>query len=63
MQDGLHLVLNEPSVITGYPLAILTPNVAEFGRLIDKFNLKEDQDQLKSLCEKYVERTVVVVVL
>ncbi|CAI7771386.1 unnamed protein product [Closterium sp. NIES-53] len=31
--DGLHLVSNQPHLISGYPLAILTPNVNEFARL------------------------------
>ncbi|GJP56742.1 hypothetical protein CLOM_g15794 [Closterium sp. NIES-68] len=31
--DGLHLVSNQPHLITSYPLAILTPNVNEFSRL------------------------------
>ncbi|CAI5516006.1 unnamed protein product [Closterium sp. Naga37s-1] len=31
--DGLHLVSNQPHLISGYPLAILTPNVNEFSRL------------------------------
>ncbi|CAI5516623.1 unnamed protein product [Closterium sp. Naga37s-1] len=31
--DGLHLVSNQPHLIAGYPLAILTPNVNEFARL------------------------------
>ncbi|CAI6004743.1 unnamed protein product [Closterium sp. NIES-65] len=31
--DGLHLVSNQPHLIAGYPLAILTPNVNDLGRV------------------------------
>jgi NAD(P)H-hydrate repair Nnr-like enzyme with NAD(P)H-hydrate dehydratase domain len=31
--DGLFMVQNDPNIIKGYPKAVLTPNVVEFGRL------------------------------
>ncbi|WAQ98310.1 NNRD-like protein, partial [Mya arenaria] len=34
--DGLFLVTQDPQIIAGYDLAILTPNVAEFARLYEK---------------------------
>lgn len=33
--DGLFLVQNDPSVVKGYARAVLTPNVVEFGRLVE----------------------------
>lgn len=36
LQDGLFLMTQDPGLITGYDLAILTPNVMEFGRLYEK---------------------------
>lgn len=33
--DGLFLVQNDPSVVRGYERAVLTPNVVEFGRLVE----------------------------
>lgn len=33
--DGLFLVQNDPSVVKGYERAVLTPNVVEFGRLVE----------------------------
>jgi ATP-dependent NAD(P)H-hydrate dehydratase len=36
MQDGLFLITNQPELIIGYPLAILTPNVMEHKRLVAK---------------------------
>lgn len=34
--DGLFLVTNNPELVAGYPLAILTPNVNEHKRLVQK---------------------------
>lgn len=34
--DGLFLITNQPELIIGYPLAILTPNVMEHKRLVAK---------------------------
>ncbi len=39
LQDGLYLVTNDPSVITGYPKAILTPNGGEFPIFYEKMVL------------------------
>jgi ATP-dependent NAD(P)H-hydrate dehydratase len=33
--DGLWLIGKEPKLISGYDKVILTPNVVEFGRLLD----------------------------
>lgn len=48
-----------PSLIEGYPLAILTPNVNEFGRLCDKILDKEQlslapEQKLMALATKYL---------
>ncbi|CAI5462654.1 unnamed protein product [Closterium sp. Yama58-4] len=40
--DGLHLVSNQPRLISGYPLAILTPNVNEFARLSQAVESQRD---------------------
>lgn len=34
--DGLHMITEDPSIITGYRKAILTPNKVEFERLFEK---------------------------
>lgn len=52
--DGLFLVTNCLDLVSGYPLAVLTPNVNEYKRLVEKvLNCKvDDQDaptQLQSL--------------
>jgi ATP-dependent NAD(P)H-hydrate dehydratase len=48
--DGLFLVSLDPSIIKGYPLTILTPNVVEFNRLCETMKIdikqKNSQDQL-----------------
>lgn len=36
VQDGLWLVTQQPALIQGYRLAILTPNPNEHRRLVDK---------------------------
>lgn len=33
--DGLFLIQSDPSVVKGYKRAVLTPNVVEFGRLVE----------------------------
>ncbi|KAG0631108.1 hypothetical protein M758_1G228100 [Ceratodon purpureus] len=42
--DGLFLVTNQPEIIIGYPLAILTPNVMEHKRLVAKIMGQEDEE-------------------
>ena len=69
LQDGLFLITNQPELVIGYPLAILTPNVTEHKRLVAKIvgeknqeapvNWREilDEDlagQLQELAKKYV---------
>jgi ATP-dependent NAD(P)H-hydrate dehydratase len=39
--DGLWAVENDPSLVKGYPLAVLTPNVNEYNRLCEKVLKKE----------------------
>lgn len=64
VQDGLFLVTNNPELVIGYPLAILTPNVMEHKRLVAKINQEapenpkevSDDDlpgQLQALAKKY----------
>lgn len=33
--DGLFLIQTDPSIVKGYRRAVLTPNVVEFGRLVE----------------------------
>ncbi|KAJ3287914.1 hypothetical protein HDU79_005344 [Rhizoclosmatium sp. JEL0117] len=40
--DGLFLIQQDPSVISGYSKAILTPNHLEFSRLCEKMNILTD---------------------
>ncbi|KAL8515309.1 hypothetical protein ACS0TY_014144 [Phlomoides rotata] len=49
--DGLFLVTNSLDLITGYPLAVLTPNVNEYKRLVEKVLQSgvNDQDGTKQL--------------
>ncbi|KAJ1275390.1 hypothetical protein BS78_05G132100 [Paspalum vaginatum] len=61
--DGLFLVTNNLSLVEGNPLAILTPNVYEYKRLVQKvLNCDvEDEtasDQLNTLCQKIGEVTI-----
>ena len=44
-QDGLFLVTNCPDLVSGYPLAVLTPNVNEYKRLVQKVLNGEVNDQ------------------
>lgn len=64
MQDGLFLVTNQPELIVGYPLAVLTPNVMEHKRLVAKLNQDAPENpkeisnedlpgQLQELAKKY----------
>ncbi|CAM6091920.1 unnamed protein product [Calypogeia fissa] len=63
--DGLFLVTNRPELVTGYPLAILTPNVNEHKRLMGKMmgeskDLPDDlPSQLRLLAEKMSGVTIV----
>ncbi|WOG83327.1 hypothetical protein DCAR_0102502 [Daucus carota subsp. sativus] len=43
--DGLFLVTNCPDLVSGYPLAVLTPNVNEYKRLVQKVLNGEVNDQ------------------
>jgi ATP-dependent NAD(P)H-hydrate dehydratase len=42
--DALQLVQNDPDIVKGYPGAILTPNVVEFGRLCKAANIDVDSE-------------------
>ncbi|KAL6293051.1 hypothetical protein ACE6H2_001193 [Prunus campanulata] len=55
--DGLFLVTNSLDLISGYPLAVLTPNVNEYRRLVQKVlscevNDEEAHEQLLSLAKR-----------
>lgn len=57
VQDGLFLVTNNLDLVRGYPLAVLTPNVNEYKRLVQKVLSSEVNDvdapeQLLSLAKK-----------
>ncbi|XP_059311871.1 ATP-dependent (S)-NAD(P)H-hydrate dehydratase isoform X2 [Lycium ferocissimum] len=43
--DGLYLVTNCLDLVSGYPLAVLTPNVNEYKRLVQKVLNSEVNDQ------------------
>ncbi|KAG9139546.1 hypothetical protein Leryth_019248 [Lithospermum erythrorhizon] len=43
--DGLFLVTNDLDLVSGYPLAVLTPNVNEYKRLVQKLLSSEVNDQ------------------
>ncbi|GER44728.1 ATP-dependent (S)-NAD(P)H-hydrate dehydratase [Striga asiatica] len=43
--DGLFLVTNSLELVSGYPLAVLTPNVNEYKRLVQKVLQSEVNDQ------------------
>ena len=56
LQDGLFLVTNCLDLVSGYPLAVLTPNVNEYKRLVQKVlncevNDKDGPEQLLSLAK------------
>lgn len=44
-QDGLFLVTNSLDLVSGYPLAILTPNINEYKRLVQNVLNCEVNDQ------------------
>lgn len=44
-QDGLFLVMNSLDLVSGYPLAVLTPNVNEYKRLVQKVLQSEVSNQ------------------
>ncbi|XP_052723513.1 ATP-dependent (S)-NAD(P)H-hydrate dehydratase-like isoform X2 [Vigna angularis] len=61
--DGLFLVTNNLDLVRGYPLAVLTPNVNEYKRLVQKVLSSEVNDvdapqQLLSLAKKIVGVTI-----
>ncbi|XVF38153.1 hypothetical protein REPUB_Repub20aG0075200 [Reevesia pubescens] len=54
--DGLFLVTNHVDLVSGYPLAVLTPNVNEYKRLVQKVldcdvNDQDAHGELLSLCK------------
>ncbi|KAJ0230271.1 ATP-dependent [Hirschfeldia incana] len=56
--DGLFLVTNSIDLVNGYPLAVLTPNVNEYKRLVQKvLNCEVDEqnagDQLSFLAKQF----------
>jgi ATP-dependent NAD(P)H-hydrate dehydratase len=65
--DGLFLVTNNIGLVEDNPLAILTPNVYEYKRLVQKVlncevNEENASEQLTALCQKY-EHNVYYVLL
>lgn len=42
------MLSKDPSIIQDYPLAIITPNVAEFGRLCVRLSIDENQSDVHS---------------
>lgn len=62
LQDGLFLVTNNLSLVEGNSLAVLTPNVYEYKRLVQKVlnsevNKDIASDELTTLCQKYENKT------
>jgi ATP-dependent NAD(P)H-hydrate dehydratase len=65
--DGLWIVKNSPSLISGYRAAILTPNVVEYGRLCNailglasaQIEAADEKQTLKSLAAKLGGVTIV----
>lgn len=45
--DALALVCGDPNLVKGYELAVLTPNVVEFGRLTSALGIDEQVKQAK----------------
>jgi ATP-dependent NAD(P)H-hydrate dehydratase len=56
--DGLWLVQNQPEVVHGYALAVLTPNVVEFRRLCDKMGVDPENVEggKDKVCAKLARR-------
>ena len=57
IQDGLFLVTNSLDLVSGYPLAVLTPNVNEYKRLVQKVlscevNDRDAPELLQSLAKR-----------
>ena len=58
LQDGLFLITNNIGLVEDNSLAILTPNVYEYKRLVQKVlncevNEENASEQLTALCQKY----------
>ncbi|KAJ3137652.1 hypothetical protein HK100_000496 [Physocladia obscura] len=64
--DGLFLVQEKPSVISGYRKAVLTPNSGEFMRLCDKMNIpfsplaKKEEEAVLALSKSLGKVTVIL---
>jgi len=57
--DGLSLINKDPSIIKDYELAIITPNVVEYGRLLESMKIKDDEHSLKELSKQLGNVTIV----
>lgn len=62
-QDGLFLVTNCLDLVKDYPLAVLTPNINEYKRLVQKVlncevNGEKGAEQLLSLAKGYVRNLI-----
>lgn len=56
-QDGLFLVTSSLDLVSGYPLAVLTPNVNEYKRLVQnvlgcEVNDEDAHEQLLNLAKQ-----------
>lgn len=65
MQDGLFLITNNLGLVEGNALAILTPNVYEYKRLVQKVlncdvNEETAAEQLTLLCQKYEHKICIM---
>ncbi|KAJ9157255.1 ATP-dependent (S)-NAD(P)H-hydrate dehydratase [Pleurostoma richardsiae] len=43
--DALQLVQKDPGLVRGYPLAVLTPNIVEFGRLCQALGIEDKAEE------------------
>lgn len=67
-QDGLFLITNNIGLVEDNSLAILTPNVYEYKRLVQKVlncevNEENASEQLTALCQKYEQNICYIFLL
>lgn len=58
--DGLFLINQHPDLVKGYPLAILTPNVVELGRLAEALKVEVDSPKTPQLVSRALGGPTVV---
>jgi len=61
--DALLIVQNKPELVRGYKLAVLTPNVVEFGRLTKALGIEDDGTSETGRVEKLAKALGGVTVL